>query len=111
MSDVGPFTSRRQTREADDARQDCYLLVNRALGVVKCLHIVEVNAANTDSLLVSVRQLEFSLPDHVVNGKREELAGWREGAVLIKVRFELVRRLTRAVSTEHVALVAEEEQR
>ena len=111
VSDVGPFTSRRQTREADDTRQDCYLLVNRALGVVKCLHIVEVNAANTDSLLASVRQLEFSLPDHVVNGKREELAGWREGAVLIKVRFELVRRLTRAVSTEHVALVAEAEQK
>jgi hypothetical protein len=95
-------------READDTRQDCYLLVNRALGLVKCLHIVEVGAARTDSLLVSVRQLEFAPPERVVHGQREELPGWRDGAVLIKVRFELQRRFTREVTTAQVPLVEEE---
>jgi hypothetical protein len=110
LLDVG-LTAGRSGREADRGRQDCYLLVNRARGIFKYLHIVELGTVNMSSLLVSARQLEFSLPEKIENGKHVELPGWRDGAVLIKVRFELERRVGRDVTTAHVALVAEEEKK
>ena len=108
VGNVG-LTGGRAAREADDTRQDCYLLANRALGVVKSLQIVETGSVNMCSLLVSLRQLEFFVPASGVQGKEIELAGWRDGAVLIKVRFEGGRRLSRNVTTARVAWVAEED--
>jgi hypothetical protein len=99
----------RVVRRIDATRRDVYLLVNRALGVAQCLRITELGAINMASLLVSARQLEFSVPEKIVDGKRVELPGWRDGAVLIKVRFELLGRVVRGVRTENVPLVAEEE--
>ncbi len=110
IGDVGQNEG-RMVRQNDHSRRDCYFLVNRALGVAKCLHIVESGSANMASLLVSVRQLYFSFPERVVNGKREELAGWREGAVLIKVRFELDSRTFSRLTTERVPLELEEEKK
>jgi hypothetical protein len=108
IRDAG-VNSGRDLRRSDVSRRDCYLLVNRALGVAKCLNIMECGSANMASLLVSTRWLKFSAPERVVDGQREELPGWRDGAVLIKVRFELVGRTFGQVSTERVPVENEVE--
>lgn len=107
VRDVG-FTNGRYSRNYDESRQDCFLLVNRARGIVKGLHIVDVGSVNMDSMRVSVRQLEFSAPWQTVDHKRAEVGGWLEGAVLIKVRFESEHFVSRPVTTGRVALEAEE---
>ncbi len=84
----------------DFSRRDCYLLVNRAKGIVQCLRLVQQGAAELSKLHVRMRQLEFSYG--------EQVAGWRDGAMLIKVRFEEERRLTRELAAARVTLMAEE---
>ena len=96
----GPATVGGMIRTPDDVRQDCYLLVNRAMGTVQSPRIIQQGAAELSKLRVRVRQLEFSYP--------EPFAGWRDGAMLIKVRFEEERRLTRELATERVTLISEE---
>ncbi|MSU47876.1 MAG: hypothetical protein EXS37_02070 [Opitutus sp.] len=97
-----------QLRENDPARRDCYVLVNRALGIFKCLHIAEAGAMKRNSLLLGERVLEYDPPMRVVDGKRMEVPGWERDAVLVKVRFELMERWEAPIESKHVRLVAEE---
>ncbi|MBI5766339.1 MAG: hypothetical protein HZA93_00980 [Verrucomicrobia bacterium] len=110
VRDVG-LTAGRGERAMDQSRRDVYLLVNRAGGICKCLHIVELGSANMGAMLVSARRLESTVPTQGEGRGRVELPGWREGAVLMKVRFELVGRVVRSVTSANVALVAEEEKK
>lgn len=98
-----PFDS-RTAREADDSRQDRYLIVHRGAGLVLTPGVVDAGSARLNSMLVGVRQLEFNAP----NGIGRE---WLEGAVLIKVRFETVGRFTRSVTMPPVKLGAEEDKK
>lgn len=110
VRDVG-LTAGRGERAMDQSRRDVYLLVNRARGIFKCLHLVELGSANMGAMLVSARRLESTVPTQGAGRGRVELPGWREGAVLMKVRFELVGRVVRGVTSANVALVAEEEKK
>ncbi len=59
-------------------------------------------------MLVCTRQLEFVSGEKSENGQPGELPAWRDGAVLIKVRFEVERRVMREVSSANVPIVAGE---
>jgi hypothetical protein len=91
-------------RDRDVTRTDCYLLVNRRLGIVKCLPIHDVGAAGLSSIAVNVLRLEYEPPTRDVAGRREEIAGWQEGAVLVKVRFERTGKFVQNIAETAVQL-------
>jgi hypothetical protein len=67
----GPV-SVRTARDSATARAGDYVLVNRRLGIEQPLTVQELDAAGLNSMLLTVRRLEWDgLP-----------AGWEEGAVL-----------------------------
>jgi hypothetical protein len=95
-------------REFDPVRRDCFVLVNRAKGIFKTLHIVERGTLQRRSLLVGERMLEFEPPAELVDGKRREISEWEREAVLVKVRFEVLDRWQTAFATDRVRIVNEE---
>lgn len=108
LAAVSGFDSGSQLSENDPARKDCFLLVNRAKGIFKCLHIVEGGALKRSSLLLTERTLEFDPPVQVVDGKRVPVKDWEREAVLVKVRFETLERWMADFTNEGVRVVAEE---
>lgn len=97
--DASPWLPDVRGREGRDrAYTDSFLLVQRPLGIVKALHIQEIGRAGANGVGVTLRALQTTPPLREVGGKREEIAGWRDGAVLVKVRFEPARWFEREFS-------------
>ena len=69
-------------RRTDDAKVDCFLVVNRAQGFAQAASIDDLGVAHMNSLMISISSLR--LP----GGERGQPAAWEQGATLIKVRFE-----------------------
>lgn len=101
-----PDVRRRDGRDHGDV--DNFLLVHRPLGIVKALHIRELGRAGANGVGVVLRALETTPPLRQVDGKWEEITGWRDGAVLVKVRFEPVRWFEREFAALPLTLAVEE---
>lgn len=72
--------------------RDGFVVVQRALGVATAVRVRELGSAGLNGLRVGLRGLEVVPPGRETGGKGETVAGWREGASLVKVRFEPVGR-------------------
>ena len=96
----GLLTVWSQGRGDGAERRDCFVLVNRRLGIFQILRVVENGAMRSNGLLLAERTLEYDVP---VGGAED----WARDAVIAKVRFEVVERWTKSLTGE-VAVVVEE---
>lgn len=102
----------RAQRRRDEPVRDCFLLVQRERGVIKALHVRDLGGATAGGLRVSLRALETSPHgERAADGRWRELPGWRENAVLVKVRFTRGDVLTHAFGALPLVLKTEEEKR
>lgn len=92
----------------DNYQWDCFLLVNRRLGLTQPIPLEEVGALGLDSISIHVRSLKLEAPTRLVAGRREPIPGWEDGAVLVKVRFERVGERWARVGPKAVPVETEE---
>jgi hypothetical protein len=92
----GIFNGRLNSRPATDR----YLLLNRSQAYAQLPPCNEVGAVQVNSLMVGrVDLVVFNPPTRVVNGTPQEIPGWEEGTVIMKVRFAPDHPLVRILST------------
>jgi hypothetical protein len=89
-------------RRSDDAKVDCFLVVNRAHGFAQAAGLEDLGVAEMNSLMISISALR--LPG---NGELEQPAAWEKGATLIKVRFERDRSFSYKVPGGPIRVVEE----
>lgn len=82
-------------------RRDCFVLVNRRLGIFQAMRLSEAGAMQTNGLLLAERTLGYDVPVGVGDD-------WARDAVIAKVRFEVLERWTKRLAGEPVAAVEEE---
>ena len=82
-------------------RRDCFVLVNRRLGIFQTMRVVENGSMKSQGLMLAERTLEYDVP-------AGSSAGWARDAVIVKVRFEVVERLTTSLTGEVVVVVEED---
>ncbi len=87
---------------------DTYLLVQRERGVVKALHIRQLGAGAVNGVALRLLALETSAPRRMIDGRPVEIEGWREGATLVRVRFEGADYFERTVADLPLTLTTEE---
>lgn len=86
----------------DGAEQrDCFVLVNRRLGIFQTMRVVENGSMKSQGLMLAERTLEYDVP-------AGSSAGWARDAVIVKVRFEVVERWTTSLTGEVVVVVEED---
>lgn len=87
---------------------DTYLLVQPERGVVKALHIRGLGAAAVNGVALRLLALETTAPMRTSDGRRVEVEGWRDGATLVRVRFEDAEYFERTVTDLPLTLTTEE---
>ena len=85
---VGMYSNRynsslRNTRPAADG----FVLLNRARAFAQLPEVTDIGTAQANSVMVGRRELILTPPTRLVDGKEQEVPGWEEGAVIVKVRF------------------------
>ena len=80
------------------SRRDCFVLLNRRLGILQTMRLVENGMMQSNGLLVAERTLEYDVP----TGVSED---WARDTVIVKVRFEVVERWTKTLTGEVVVSV------
>lgn len=71
----------------DHDQRDCFLLVNRRLGLTQLLRIADWGAIGLGAISIHLRALKLEVPTRLVAGHRETIPDWENGTLLVKVRF------------------------
>jgi hypothetical protein len=87
---------------------DTYLLVQAERAIAKALHIRELGAAAVNGVALRLLALETTAPMRTSEGRRVEVAGWRDGATLVRVRFDEAEYFERTVTDLPLALTTED---
>jgi|GEM_PF-5007643 len=82
-------------------RRDCFVLVNRRLGIFQTMRVVENGSMKSNGLMLAERTLEYDVPVGVA-------ADWARDAVIVKVRFVVVERWGKSLTGEVVVVVEED---
>jgi hypothetical protein len=86
--------------------EDSFLLRNPAVPLDVLLGGGDSRTVQLHSISARRRQLVITVPTREVNGRAEEIPGWEETAVLVKVRFTRDHELTRLLVADLSALPA-----
>lgn len=87
---------------------DTYLLVQTGRSIVKALHIRTLGSAAVNGVALRLLALETSAPMRLEEGRRIEIAGWRDGATLVRVRFDEAEYFARTVADLPLTLTTED---
>lgn len=87
---------------------DTYLLVQRERDLVKALHLRQLGAAAVNGVALRLLALETSAPRRMIEGRPVEIEGWRDGATLVRVRFEGAEYFERTVADLPLTLTTED---
>ena len=87
---------------------ETYLLVQPDRAIVKALHIRGLGAAAVNGVTLRLLALETTAPMRVIDGRRVEVEGWRDGATLVRVRFADAEYFERTVTDLPLTLTTEE---
>ncbi len=87
---------------------ETYLLVHAERAITKALHIRDLGAAAVNGVALRLLALETTAPMRTVEGRRIEAEGWRDGATLVRVRFEDAEYFERTVTDLPLTLTTED---
>jgi hypothetical protein len=82
-----------QSRSDGAMRRDGFFLLNRRLGIFQTMRMVENGVMQSNGLFIAERTLVYDQLTGVS-------ADWARDAVMVKVRFEVIERSTKALNVE-----------